>query len=76
MTIVPATGDAYTTAWTLSALSNSLTDVGTWTITLSVTLQNYPSIAAATKVINSATVLDPCVGTTINSQTLTSPLTY
>lgn len=65
MTIVPATGDAFTTAWTLTALSNSLADVGSWTVTLRVTLQNYVSVAAATKVINPGTVIDPCLSTII-----------
>jgi hypothetical protein len=34
MSIVAPAGDAYTQAWTLNALSNNISDVGTWTITL------------------------------------------
>jgi hypothetical protein len=73
--IPPAAGQEYTSAWTLSELSNSQTDVGSWTMTLSVTLQNYPSVPAATKV-TTATVLDPCASATINTQALITTLTY
>lgn len=74
--IPPAAGQEYTSAWTLTSLSNDFTHVGVWTMTLRVTLQNYPAVPAATKVITSATVVDPCVAATINTQTIATPLTY
>jgi PKD repeat protein len=74
--IPPAAGTEYISAYTLKALSNSFTDVGVWTITLRATLQNYPTITAATKVITSATVLDPCCGATMSTTTMATPLDY
>ena len=49
MTMIPPTsGNLYTDAWTLKALSTLAADVGTWTITLQVTLQDYTGVAAVT----------------------------
>jgi len=50
----PVAGQDYTAPWTLLALSNNFMDAGSWTTTLQVTLLNYPTILAATKVMNSA----------------------
>ena len=65
MTISPPAGDEFTLAWTLRALSTNLVDVGTWTVTLQVTLLNYPAVSATTSVISNAAVNDPCVSMTI-----------
>ena len=46
--------------------SNSLADVGVWTVTVQAKLQNYIGVAALTKVFT-LTVVDPCVGSTILS---------
>ena len=77
MTITPpASGNVYADAWTLSALSTVAADEGTWTITLQVTLQDYTGVAAVTQTISNAVVKNPCAGTSINAQTMTSPLDY
>jgi hypothetical protein len=76
MTITPpAAGTELTAAWTLTALANNAADIGTWTITLKATLQNYPTITA-TSIITSAVVLDPCAASIINTASITTPLTY
>jgi hypothetical protein len=64
MTIVPpAAGTEFVNLWTLIALSNSFTDVGTWIITLQATIVNYS--LSTTSVISSGIVQDPCLGTVI-----------
>ena len=75
MTITPPATDIYTSAFTLTAQTTSFSNVGTWTITLKASLACYPSIST-TSVINSAVVICPCCSTTIDAQTLTSPLYY
>jgi len=73
--IPPSAGLEYTSAWTLSALTNDCADSGVWTMTLQATLLNYPMVPAVTKVI-SLTVYHECCSTTINAQTLSPSLTY
>ena len=68
ITILQPASDQYTNAWTLNALSNSLIDVGVWSVTLQVVLVNYPTIF--TTQMFTATVLDPCHGTIIQPFTL------
>jgi hypothetical protein len=53
-------------------LSNNFADAGTWTVTLEAKLENYTNVAAVTKDFT-LTVIDPCVATIINSQTLNTP---
>jgi len=65
MKVVQTTGDLYTTAWSLEAMSTSLADVGVWTINLQASLQSYPTVAPVKQVINLATVIDPCPTTEI-----------
>lgn len=69
ISFISPTGDQFVNAWSLTAFSNSLSDVGVWTVTLSVSLTNYPSIPPATKT-TTATVLSPCAGTIIQPFTL------
>jgi hypothetical protein len=47
-------------------LSNNLSHAGTWTVTLQAKLQDYSGVAAEIKTFE-LTVIDPCVGTIINS---------
>ena len=56
--------------WTLSCLSNNLSDVGVWTVTLRATLDNYVGVAAATTTLQ-VTVLHVCATSVISTQTLT-----
>ena len=46
--------------------SNSLADLGVWTVTVQANLANYTGVTAATKAFT-LTVVDPCVGSTIQS---------
>ena len=63
MTIVPpAAGTEFAALWAINALSNSFADVGLWTVTVQVTLDNY-GITATTAL--TAEVLDPCEATVI-----------
>jgi len=58
----PVAGQELTSAWTLSELSNSCTDVGVWKMTLQASLVNYPMVAAATK-DTTVTVYNKCCNT-------------
>lgn len=51
VTITAPAGDQYVDSWTLSCLSNNLSDVGVHTVTLRVVLQDYSGITAATKTV-------------------------
>jgi hypothetical protein len=51
-------------------LSNSLADVGVYTVTLKVVLQDYSGVTAATKTVQ-VTVLHICATTSIDSQSFT-----
>jgi hypothetical protein len=64
-----------TSPWTLLALSNLDSEIGTWQITVKVTLASYPTISATT-LISNAKVLDPCVGSNILAASVSTPLTY
>ena len=46
--VPPAAGQEYISAWTLSEITSNFAYVGVWPMTLSVKLQNYSSVAAAT----------------------------
>ena len=74
MTIVPpAAGTEFTSPWTINALSNAFTDVGVWPTTVQVTLVNY-GITATFGI--TAEVQDPCIGSIINTTTMTRTIDY
>jgi hypothetical protein len=70
ITITAPAGDQYVDSWTLSCLSNNLADVGVYTVTLKVVLQDYSGVTAATKTVQ-VTVLHICATTNIDSQSFT-----
>jgi hypothetical protein len=65
----PLPSNEYTTNWSLKCQSTNLADVGVWPVTLRATLQDYPTVPAATKTF-SVTVNHICSSTVIQSQTL------
>jgi hypothetical protein len=67
--------DPFVDNWTLTCLSNNLADVGVWTVTLSVKLDNYPMVAAATKTLQ-VTVQHICTTSVISTQTFGTPADY
>ena len=67
-------GDPYVNNWTLSTISHDRNkEIGTWTVTVQVKLQNYPTMIATDQL--TVIVVDRCPFTAINTQTLT-PASY
>jgi len=56
--------DQFVDNWSLTFISNSLLDMGTWTVTLQVALADYASVPVATQTIT-VTVVHMCQSTVI-----------
>ena len=70
----PAPSNVFTTNWTLTFKTNNLAIVNVYTVTLKVTLQDYPAVPPAT-VSFIVTVWHICHTATITTQTI-SPIPY
>jgi hypothetical protein len=55
----PTSGLLDTDYWTISTFTNLITDVSTYTVTISATMTNYPTVTAGTATYT-LTVVDPC----------------
>lgn len=56
--------EPYTANWKLDCISNSMTDIGVWQVTIQASLVSYPKVPAITSVVQ-VNVQDPCLTTKI-----------
>lgn len=65
--VPPSSGLTNTDMWTISAVTNSIAQVGVHVVTVTATFTNYPSVPAKTVTFN-LTVIDNCATALLNNK--------